>query len=58
MIRVIRILEYTYPDNITAEEDMAMWAVPANGTRKIGVKAKTKTIKSATLVNLWAQYDE
>lgn len=32
-VRVIRILEYDYPDQATAETDMARWSVPPNGVR-------------------------
>jgi len=33
-VRVIRVLEYDYPDQATAEADMARWGVPANGVRR------------------------
>jgi hypothetical protein len=32
-VRVIRVLEYDYPDQATAEADMARWGVPPNGVR-------------------------
>jgi hypothetical protein len=32
-VRVIRVLEYDYPDQETAERDMARWGVPPNGVR-------------------------
>lgn len=32
-VRVIRVLEYDYPDQDTAEADMARWGVPPNGVR-------------------------
>ena len=42
MIRVIRVLEYTYPDVETMERDMMRWA-PASpeGARKGGMKMKS-----------------
>lgn len=36
MIRVVRILEYTYPDVMTMEQDMNHWIVPAHGARQFG----------------------
>jgi hypothetical protein len=35
-VRVIRILEYVYPDHETAEEDMRRWNVPENGSVRKG----------------------
>lgn len=32
-VRVIRVLEYDYPDQDTAEADMANWGMPPNGVR-------------------------
>lgn len=32
-VRVIRVLEYDYPDQETCEKDMARWGVPPNGVR-------------------------
>lgn len=34
VVRVIRVLEYEYPSHAAAEEDMANWGIPANGTRR------------------------
>jgi hypothetical protein len=31
-VRVIRILEYVYPDHETAEEDQRRWNIPPNGS--------------------------
>jgi hypothetical protein len=46
-VRVIRFLEYEYPDHEAAELDMAMWGVPANcTTRTFGWKSTA--IRSAT----------
>lgn len=35
VVRVLRMIEYTYPDIETADEDIARWNIPANGTRAI-----------------------
>jgi hypothetical protein len=35
-VRVIRILEYVYPDHEAAERDMSRWNFPANGTKAFG----------------------
>ena len=45
MIRVLRVLEYVYPDAKTAEQDMARWQIPANGSYAAGAN---KMLKSAT----------
>jgi hypothetical protein len=58
MIRVTRILEYTYEDNETAEQDMGRWYIPANGTRIVGVPTNVKSIRSATFINLFAPKEE
>lgn len=34
-VRVIRVLEYDYPDQETAEADMENWGVPPNGVFRI-----------------------
>jgi hypothetical protein len=49
MIRILRIIEYTYPDNETAEEDMGRWQIPAVGIYKPG---KDKTIRSTIITDL------
>lgn len=46
-IRVIRILQYTYRNAEDMSEDMAHWAVPANGAHARGWRAEK--ISSATL---------
>lgn len=51
MIRVLRLLEYTYPDNQSAEDDMGRWGVPANGSKKWGVH-DAKVIRSAIITDL------
>jgi hypothetical protein len=45
-VRVIRVLEYEYPDHAAAEDDMSRWGVPANGVCVMGRAAVT--IRSAT----------
>jgi hypothetical protein len=35
-VRVIRVLEYSFPDQATAEKVLAAGAVPANGVRYFG----------------------
>lgn len=47
MIRVLRLLEYSYPDVAAMERDMALWNIPANGTK--GPLGVGRTIKSAVL---------
>jgi hypothetical protein len=44
-IRVLRLVEYNYPDAKRMEEDMARWTIPANGSHQAG----NMVIKSATL---------
>lgn len=46
-VRVIRILEYVYPDHETAEADMQAWNAPINGVLRHGRRVK---ISSATLM--------
>lgn len=53
-VRVIRVLEYDYPDQETYERDISNWSVPPNGVRSnwghirgIGVSSGT-VIRSAT----------
>jgi hypothetical protein len=38
VIRVLRILEYNYPDYEEAEEDMKNWQTPAWGPKQFGDK--------------------
>lgn len=47
-LRVLRLLEYTYPNVEAMESDMGKWAIPANGIRTLGM-GQGKAIKSATL---------
>ncbi len=44
-VRVIRVLEYEYPDHETAERDMANWKVPPTGSWSVRAG---RTIRSAT----------
>lgn len=46
MIRVLRIMEYTYEDAETMVSDMAHWQTPQNGLIHFGDK---KTLRCATL---------
>jgi hypothetical protein len=48
-VRVIRVLEYDYPDQDTYERDMGRWVVPPNGVWRVrhATRAQT-TIRSAT----------
>lgn len=48
MIRVLRLLEYMYPDGETADADMALWKQPASGVHTYG----TKIIRSAIISDL------
>jgi hypothetical protein len=56
-VRVIRVLEYSYPDQATYEADIARWQVPPNGTKnsgqtqinhETGARRKGTVIRSAT----------
>jgi hypothetical protein len=53
-VRVIRVLEYDYPDQATAEVDMANWGVPPNGVRhgwgppSFRIRVPGTVIRSAT----------
>jgi len=48
-VRVIRVLEYEYPDYETAERDMRGWVVPANGVwGPSSRRGSGPTIRSAT----------
>jgi hypothetical protein len=57
MIRVLRLIEYTYPDNETAEADMQRWGVPANGSKKWG-KHDDKVIRSTIIIDLDPEPDD
>lgn len=37
-VRVVRVIDYTYPDHETAEQDMLRWGVPANGSYVGGLR--------------------
>lgn len=45
MIRIVRVLEYTYTDYQQAEIDMMRWNIPPTGAKNFG----NKTISSAIL---------
>jgi hypothetical protein len=47
-VRVIRVLEYSYPDQATYERDQHAWSVPANGVRRHGPTRTGVYIRSAT----------
>lgn len=47
-IRILRLLEYIYEDNESAEKDQALWQVPAIGTQRHG----NMVIKSTILTDL------
>jgi hypothetical protein len=49
MIRVLRLMEYIYPDNETAQDDMGRWGMPAIGNKELGVG---KSIRSTILTDL------
>ena len=68
-IRVIRVLEYVYPDHETAEQDMRKWNVPQNGSVRKGGgtehqfgekprKTKSYIITSATMSPRTVSADE
>jgi hypothetical protein len=48
VIRILRIIEYTYADNQRAEEDMQRWQVPPIGSRRHG----NMTIRSTIITDL------
>lgn len=47
-VRVIRVLEYSFPDHKAAERTLASGFVPANGVKVIGGQAGSTVIRSAT----------
>lgn len=49
MIRVLRIMEYTYADSKTAEEDMSKWAIGASATKSFG---PNKLVRSTVIMDL------
>lgn len=46
MIRVLRLMEYVYPDVDAMESDMGRWAI--QGKRSVGI-GRTTSIKSVVL---------
>lgn len=44
MIRILRIIEYTYASNEAAEADMAHWQLPPVGARRRGTTVLRSTI--------------
>lgn len=48
-IRILRLMEYVYPDAETAEEDMSRWMIPATGIRRM---SPNKLIRSTILTDL------
>lgn len=50
-VRILRLLEYTYPDQETADKDMGHWTVPANGHH--GSWPHVTTIRSAIISQPW-----
>lgn len=48
MIRVVRILEYEFPDNEAAQRSMNNWYVPQTGTKRFG----NSVVRSATFIDL------
>lgn len=50
MIRVLRVIEYTYDDAEDAERDMGHWKLAANGTMM--VSGRSIVIKSAIITDL------
>lgn len=48
-VRVLRLLEYVYPNHERAEEDMNRWCIPADGTKPFGtVKISSTTMSVRT----------
>lgn len=47
MIRVIRLMEYTYPDIKDMDADMLNWYVPPNGSKKMALRGRL--IRSAVI---------
>ncbi len=46
-VRILRLIEYTYPDYETAFDDMSRWGVPATGVKSFG--QADREIRSAVL---------
>lgn len=49
MIRVLRLMEYTYDTPEEAQRDMDRWMVPANGSKVVATRG---TIRSTIITNL------
>jgi hypothetical protein len=49
MIRILRLIEYTYVDNEDADEDMNNWQIPPIGGKSFGGQ---KIIRSTILTDL------
>ena len=47
MIRVIRLMEYTYPDVETMDKNMMQWYISPNGSRRI---TTDRLIRSAVII--------
>jgi hypothetical protein len=57
-VRVIRILEYSYPTHAECEADMARWFVPPSGIKRgIGLKGQTVIRSAVTLTELLPEED-
>lgn len=52
MIRVLRLLEYEFENNETAERHLRSLGVPANGSTSFGIKAGMFIVRSAIITNL------
>lgn len=59
MIRVTRLMEYTFKDMEEAEANMARWAVPPNGTHNFGQGTKKHlVVRSAIIIDTGFERDE
>jgi hypothetical protein len=54
-VRVVRLIEYVYPDHETAEKDMGHWGLAANGRKTCG---PNHVITSAIMLPRTLQADE
>lgn len=55
-VRVIRLIEYVYPNHEEAEKDMGRWQLPANGRKTLG--PHNHTITSTTMLPRTVGADE
>jgi hypothetical protein len=53
-VRVVRLMEYTYPDIEAADRDMRHWQIPANGARDQG----NLTIRSSIILDAFPDKTE